>query len=209
MLRSHRGWDEGALPCAQFLSRKLRAPLVYSTTSRLLVDLNRSAEHPSAFSEFTRDLPAGEKVLILKKYYQPYREKVARQARNAVVHLSVHSFTPVFKGHLRSCDLGVLYDPKRPLEARFARAWQKSLRRELPDLKTHLNLPYRGWGDGLTTYLRTKRRGYCGLELEINQRLIQRSSKRQLEELFAGIAVALENCLQGKEVSPNLRCKWF
>jgi predicted N-formylglutamate amidohydrolase len=46
LLDSHRGWDPGALQMARALSTALRAPLVASTTSRLLVDLNRSAGHP-------------------------------------------------------------------------------------------------------------------------------------------------------------------
>ena len=41
LLESHRGWDPGALVMARALSRGLRAPLFASTTSRLLVDLNR------------------------------------------------------------------------------------------------------------------------------------------------------------------------
>ncbi|HTO59218.1 MAG TPA: N-formylglutamate amidohydrolase, partial [Pseudomonadales bacterium] len=42
LLESHRGWDSGALTFARKLAKALDAPLVANTTSRLLVDLNRS-----------------------------------------------------------------------------------------------------------------------------------------------------------------------
>jgi predicted N-formylglutamate amidohydrolase len=45
LLDSHRGWDPGALPIARALAREMNAPLIYSTISRLLVELNRSPHH--------------------------------------------------------------------------------------------------------------------------------------------------------------------
>ncbi len=50
ILASHRGWDLGALSVAKHLAQALRAPLIAGKFSRLLVDLNRSANNPKAFS---------------------------------------------------------------------------------------------------------------------------------------------------------------
>jgi predicted N-formylglutamate amidohydrolase len=58
LLATHRGYDAGALVMAEALSISLRAPLVSSTVSRLLVDLNLSVGNPQLFSEMTRGEPA-------------------------------------------------------------------------------------------------------------------------------------------------------
>jgi predicted N-formylglutamate amidohydrolase len=49
LLVSHRGFDPGALVMATTLANACHAPFVASTTSRLLVDLNRSIGHPQSF----------------------------------------------------------------------------------------------------------------------------------------------------------------
>ena len=42
LLHSHRGYDSGALSMAKKLAITLHSPLFAATTSRLLIDLNRS-----------------------------------------------------------------------------------------------------------------------------------------------------------------------
>ena len=64
LLESHRGYDPGALALARDFAAALDAELVYSTTSRLLVELNRSAWHRSLFSEVSRTLPEDERRRI-------------------------------------------------------------------------------------------------------------------------------------------------
>ena len=56
LLDSHRGYDPGALAMARQLARAFDAPLVFSTVSRLLIELNRSPGHKQQFSEATRAL---------------------------------------------------------------------------------------------------------------------------------------------------------
>jgi predicted N-formylglutamate amidohydrolase len=58
LLDSHRGYDPGALIMARALATAFAAPLVASTVSRLLVDLNRSVGHPRLHSEATRKAPS-------------------------------------------------------------------------------------------------------------------------------------------------------
>jgi predicted N-formylglutamate amidohydrolase len=117
LLDSHRGYDPGALIMARALATTFAAPLVASTVSRLLVDLNRSVGHPSLHSEATRKAPAEVRQRILKQYYQPYRaqaERVVRQAiadHGLVIQLSSHSFTPELNGKVRAADIGLLYGP--------------------------------------------------------------------------------------------------
>lgn len=176
-LRSHRGWDPGALALARELARSLGAPLVATTTTRLLVDANRSLGHPRLFSEHTRGLPARERDAIVERWWRPHRaaaeELVRSQARRRpVLHVSVHSFTPRWKGRPREVDVGLLYDPRRGRERAFATEWLDALRSREPDLRLRRNQPYRGNADGLTTTLRARfgDRAYAGLELEVSQR---------------------------------------
>jgi predicted N-formylglutamate amidohydrolase len=179
-LDSHRGWDPGALTLARSLAKALNAPLVAATSSRLLVDLNRSEHHRALFSSITRALPEAERQRILDDVYRPYRERVERfvdsaVARGRIVHLSAHSFVAVRNGERRRTDVGLLYDPARRTEKAFCDAWIAALRAELPRFAVHRNAPYRGSADGLTTALRRRHAAndYIGVEIEVNQRLLK------------------------------------
>lgn len=188
MLTSHRGHDAGALAFARRLARFLACPLVSSTTTRLLVDLNRSVGHRKVFSETTRVLPASERARILEEHYDPYRAQVENLVREAtgggdtVVHVSCHSFTPVWNGQERKTDIGLLFDPRRPLEAARSATWQRRLRGRDGSLTVRRNDPYRGDGDGLTTHLRTlfPAHLYLGIELEVNQKFVTTHASRGL-----------------------------
>ncbi len=179
LLSSHRGWDPGALMLAKRLAKTLAAPLHYSTTSRLVVDLNRSPHHRELFSAVTRKLDAAERNRILQLHYQPYRAAVvaaidAQLAHGArVVHLSAHSFAPRLNGVVRNADVGFLYDPKRCREAILCDAWTRAVVAALPALRVRRNYPYRGSADGLTSALRRRYRAaqYVGIEIELNQAL--------------------------------------
>jgi len=184
-LASHRGWDPGALPLARGLASALDAPLHSSPTSRLIVDLNRSAGHPRVFSEVTRALDRPGREALLERLHTPWRAAVeqdvaqAAQVAARVVHLSVHSFTPVLDGQVRKADLSLLYDPARAPERDLAHAWVRELARLLPDLSVRRNDPYRGTSDGLTSWLRRRHPSppYLGIEIEVNQRLLGRNGR--------------------------------
>ena len=176
-LRSHRGWDPGALDLARLLEQQLSAPLIFSTTTRLFVELNRSVGHPRLFSEFTSGLDPLTKESILTQYYAPYRENVESaieqqvKTRESVIHLSVHTFVPVLNGVSRTSDVGLLYDPARPIETELCGLWKQTLKTQRPDLRVRRNYPYLGKADGFTTHLRRQFSSvqYAGIELEVNQ----------------------------------------
>ena len=204
-LASHEGHDPGALELARDLQRRFDAPLVYSTTSRLLVELNRSPGHPQLYSRFTRALPEDEKRELCGRHYLPYRHDVERCVTHAlrrcrqVVHVSSHSFTPVLDGKRRKADVGLLYDPSRAPERDFCLAWQAGLKRALPQLVIRRNYPYRGTADGLTTHLRRRfaQEGYLGIEIEVNQKHAL-GDARAWRELRSAIAASLAQALTGK-----------
>ena len=194
LLQSHRGFDPGALALARDFAAAFHAELVYSTTSRLLVELNCSPGHPRLFSAVAKRLPAEERQHLLERYYFPYREWVENQVRlwvekgERVLHVSCHSFTPSLDGLQRRADVGLLYDPRRRVEADFCAAWRRELRLAGPHLVVRRNYPYRGYADGLTTFLRKRYPdpAYAGIELEVNQKypLGEPQRWRALRRLF-------------------------
>ena len=203
LLASHRGYDPGALSLARKLASAMNAPLEACETTRLLVDLNRSRHNASLFSAPVRQLPVAEKEQLLARYYHPYRQAVSDRigaliaVGAQVVHLSVHSFTPILHGRLRNADLGLLYDPARDQEKHFCQHWQKLLKQQAATLRVRCNYPYRGTADGLVRTLRGRfpLQDYLGIELEVNQGLlagkksfpgeVQSALLETLQELFA------------------------
>jgi predicted N-formylglutamate amidohydrolase len=179
VLRSHRGYDPNAIEMATNLSRQLNCTLFEASVSRLLVELNRSIGHPALFSEFTKSLSETEKNALLDAYYVPYRRTVEQEIgsrvrkNQTVLHLSVHTFTPIYDGKPRIADIGLLFDPAREPEATLMQAWQRDLSKKLPQFKTRRNYPYHGRTDGFTTHLRKSFQAtkYLGIEIEIRNSL--------------------------------------
>jgi predicted N-formylglutamate amidohydrolase len=201
VLKSHRGWDPGALVLAERFAEPFRAKLFYSTTTRLLVELNRSLHHPKLFSDYTRDLSREMKQQILDGYYLPHRQAVERYiaseiaAGRSVLHIGVHSFTPELNGEVRKADIGLLYDPQRTQERQFCAVWRAAILAAAPDLRVRKNYPYLGTADGFTTCLRKQfaDADYAGIELEVNQRypLQQKRAWRRLQKvLIASLSAA-------------------
>ena len=70
-------------------------------------------------------------------------------------------------------DIGILYDPARSLEKEVALELKKRILEQNPLLKIKMNYPYLGKSDGFATSLRIEfSKGYVGIELEINQKII-------------------------------------
>jgi len=202
LLDSHRGWDPGALELARLLAGHFSAPLFRGVVTRLLVDLNRSLQSPTLFSEYALRLEEKERLRLLARYWEPYRHAVRHcieeelQAKRSVLHFSVHSFTPKLRGEARRTHVGLLYDPRRSAEERACRALRAALQHELPDLRIDMNEPFSGVSDGLTTTLRTEfpRTRYLGIELEVNQRFV-RADRTRWRALQQATLRALERVL--------------
>lgn len=202
LLASHRGWDPGTLELAQQMARELGAPLHASTTTRLLVDLNRTIGHRQLFSSLVAGRSADEREAILAAHYRPHRHAVEADiagriaAGQRIVHVALHSFVPVLGGRVRHADVACLYDPKRASEASLTQRWLAALGRRQGRLALRRNYPYRGSSDGLTKHLRERfdARDYVGIELEVNQRFVDQGGEawEQLRsDLIASLAEAM------------------
>ncbi|MDP2620533.1 MAG: N-formylglutamate amidohydrolase [Hyphomicrobiales bacterium] len=195
-VKSHIAWDPGALRVAREMSSILGAPLVAQRVSRLVYDCNRPPEAQSAVpaeSEIYRipgnvELSAAARRARIEQYYAPFRDALAacldrRMATGrAPVIVTVHSFTPVFKGVRRDLDIGVLHDA----DSRFADVLLTIIEAET-GLVIRRNEPY-GPQDGVTHTLiaHALPRGLLNVMLEIRHDLIaDAASQRAMAELLS------------------------
>ncbi|MEE4361267.1 MAG: N-formylglutamate amidohydrolase [Pseudomonadales bacterium] len=177
-LETHRGWDPGAAPLARVLAARLQAPLHLATVTRLLVDTNRTPGHPRLHGAWGRSATRARREAVIARWHRPHVDAVSASVAAAleeaprVLHLAVHSFTPVLDGVVRTADIGLLYDPGHDDEAGLATRWAHALR-AATGLRVRRNYPYRGRDDGLTRSLRRRfGASYAGIELELNQALL-------------------------------------
>ncbi len=190
-LISHEGWDPGAWPIATALARELGAPLYGCHISRLLVEVNRSLHHPQLFSRYTHQLDQAEKQRVINEWYLPYRNQVENEINRSpkpVLHLSIHTFTPIFNGVKREVEIGLLFDPARKYESQFCQDYLNALLPVPPAHNIQFNQPYLGVDDGFTTYLRSRFEdaAYAGIEIEISQKLASRPAEIA-QKLLAGL----------------------
>ncbi len=203
LLSTHRGYDLGALVMARDLAAALQAPLVVSTVSRLLIDLNRSLSSPQVWSDATRVLSPTRKQTIASRHYAPYRQRLTEIVAEAiaggrrVIHLSSHSFTPILDGQVRNADVGLLYDPARPGEVAVAARWQAAFAEQAGELRVRRNYPYHGKDDGLTSAMRRcfPPDQYVGIEIELNQAFVL-AQRRSWQQLRRTVVTTLQSALR-------------
>nr|WP_319398352.1 N-formylglutamate amidohydrolase [uncultured Carboxylicivirga sp.] len=182
LLQTHRGYDLGAFDLYKELKKSDVSYYQSATTSRLLIDVNRSLYRRTLFSEFTKSLEPSVKNEILEEYYygfrRPFEEKIYQfwNQNHTVLHLSVHSFTPEVNDEIRQTDFGILYHPGRSQEKQFAKIWKQELGKLLPEFRVRFNYPYQGKPDGHVRYFRDREEEkYLGLEFEMNQKYAENS----------------------------------
>lgn len=197
VLTTHIAWDPGALEVARALSARLDAPLVHATISRLVIDLNRVPSAPDsipAISEITvipgnTALDDGERQRRVREIYDPFHHAVdafvAGRMPEKSIHavVSIHSFTPVYKGQQRPWHLGFIHDT----DDRLARAVLRDLSAD-PALTIALNEPYNtSHGVFHTLDRHAVQRGLAPLMVEIRNDLIAtKTTQDAMAKLLAG-----------------------
>jgi predicted N-formylglutamate amidohydrolase len=203
-LQTHRGIDIGALKLTNTIADELGQEPYVHTITRLLVDLNRSVQSPTLFSEFTEQQPIEIREDIFTNYYRPHRQQVEERiqqiidAGNRALHVGIHTFTPIWEGKQRDVDIGFLFDPTRTGEQEFCGYWRKAISEQSPRLRLRMNQPYRGTMDGFTTYLRRKYQGddYIGMEIEVNQKFAHTAPVDEWKHVQQLIAVSLRKAFE-------------
>jgi predicted N-formylglutamate amidohydrolase len=122
-LASHVGWDPGALALAERLSSAFDAQLIAARFSRLVYDCNRPPDAPSAMPHDTEvcavpgnmDLTHAERQARVAEIYLPFHAALAdlivrkRADGKRPIVVTVHSFTPIFRGERRDVEIGFLH----------------------------------------------------------------------------------------------------
>lgn len=178
VISSHLGWDPGAYLIASDIERSTGYPMIFSTYTRLLVDLNRSIGNKQLFSKYSNGFDRSLKQEALSNYYFPYRKRIEEfmerniEEGSIIIHFSIHTFNTIFNDEVRDFDIGLLYDESRILENKVCYFIRKNLLKSDENLKVKYNAPYQGTDDGLTTYFRTyfSPENYLGIEIEVNNR---------------------------------------
>lgn len=206
---SHIAWDPGALPVALALSAALDAPLIAQKISRLVYDCNRPPDAQSAVPAVSEihavpgnaNLSAEERQERVTGYYEPFRTAldaaISRRlkAGRPPVIVTIHSFTPLYKGASRDVEIGILHD----VDARLADAMLEAARGETR-FDVRRNAPY-GPEDGVTHTLREHAvaRGLMNVMIEIrNDLLLEPAGQEQAADwLCANLGAALANLSAG------------
>jgi len=179
-LARHIAWDIGAAQVTRELAAKLGAPAVLTRFSRLLIDANRGADDPTLVMRLSdgRVIPgnahidAEEIERRRRLYWQLYRRAIGAEIETMMKRgeipavVSIHSFTPVFKGTTRPWQVSVLWDS----DARLAAPLIAALRAEGLDVGD--NEPYDGALKGDTLDDEVTSRGLAGCLIELRQDLI-------------------------------------
>jgi predicted N-formylglutamate amidohydrolase len=180
-LERHIAFDIGVEGVTRGLARRLGVPAVLSGFSRLLIDPNRGLDDPTLIMRLSDGavvpgnaaIDEGERQRRVERYFRPYDQAVGRMIARSVATgrapaiLSVHSFTPVWKGVPRPWDIGVLWVE----DDRFAAPLLAALAQD-PQLVVGDNEPYSGGLSGDTMDRHATAKGLPDALIEIRQDLI-------------------------------------
>lgn len=150
-LGRHIAWDLGAVQVAGEIAKRLDGTLVIQRYSRLVVDCNRDPMLPDAFTTFSEDtaipgnvgLDESQRSRRINEIWTPFHGAIdrlisgRRSDRLPTVLVTVHSFTPVYRGASRPWHVGVISTDER----HFAESVLEALRRD-PELTVGDNEPY-------------------------------------------------------------------
>ncbi|MBB4236713.1 putative N-formylglutamate amidohydrolase [Rhizobium esperanzae] len=178
----HIAYDIGIEGLTRQLSARLGVPAVLGGFSRLLIDPNRGEDDPTLIMKISDGavIPGNHPITPqewndrIEIFHRPYHEavaatidKVANATGRAPLVLSLHSFTPAWKGIPRPWHAAVLWDSDR----RAVGPLLDGLRAD-PDLVVGDNEPYDGALKGDTMYRHCMMTGIPHALLEVRQDLI-------------------------------------
>jgi predicted N-formylglutamate amidohydrolase len=204
----HIAYDIGVRPLTLELARRLSAPSLMTTFSRLLIDPNRGEDDPTLVMRLSDGAvvpgnarhDAAERERRIALYHRPYHDRIAAtldamlEAAAPPVVVSVHSYTPVWRGTPRPWHAGLLWDK----DPRAVTPVFEALSAD-GSLVVGDNEPYDGALKNDTMYRHCTRRGLAHVLIEVRQDLIGNE---------AGVlewADRLEPVLRSMTAMPDLR----
>lgn len=202
MLR-HIAWDPGALPVALKMADRLDATLVEAGVSRLAIDCNRPLDAPDLIPEISEttlipgnaaltDRDRAERIALS---WQPFHDTIEALIEERLAAgretwlVTVHSFTPVYKGVARPWEIGIIHDEDERLSAPLIAELEATKR-----FNVGVNQPYSPADRVYFTLERHARsRGLPGAMIEIrNDEIADDTGQARWAELLGNIFQHLE-----------------
>lgn len=190
---SHAAWDIGAYELACKMSNLLDAPLIAARVSRLVYDCNRSPESGIGIPSKSEliEVPGNKNLskaeiddrvqfvyepfheMINKTIYDPQRLALSNQHASPVI-ITIHSFTPIYFGEVRTVELGILHDDH---DDRLAKPMMQSALKRT-NLKTEFNSPYSPSDNVMHTIHRhALEQEFVNVMIEVKNDLLSNSSE--------------------------------
>tara|TARA_B100000965_G_scaffold200764_1_gene167626 strand:+ start:42 stop:824 length:783 start_codon:yes stop_codon:yes gene_type:complete len=187
-IESHRAFDLGASEVASKLAILLSCNLVMTNFSRLLIDPNRGKDDPTLIPKLSEgkiikgnleismsenDIERSKRIL---RFYLPYHKQINRFINKSLDNgktpkiLSIHSFTPSWKGKKRDVDVGILWDK----DDRLSKIFLSSLK----NFKVGDNKPYSGRLKNDTLFKHATSQGIPHVLIEIRQDLLKKEKDK-------------------------------
>ena len=179
-MERHIAYDIGSEALVRRLAALTGAPALMTRFSRLLIDANRGEDDPTLVMRLSDGaivpgnarVDAAERQRRIERFHRPYHAAIAglldRMTATGTLPaiLSVHSFTPAWKGVRRPWDMAILWDS----DDRWVTPALAAFRAR--GLVVGDNEPYDGALVGDTLYRHGTRRGLAHAILEVRQDLI-------------------------------------
>ena len=178
----HIAYDIGAAGVTRRLAAELGAPAILTRFSRLIIDPNRGCDDPTLVMRLSDGavvpgnarIDEAGKAERIARFYDPFDRAIeagvaageAAGAPPAIV--TIHSFTPYWRGVARPWQVGILYDRDERLSAPLI----AGLRADPAGLTVGDNAPYGGGLPGDTIDRHAMARGLPNALVEIRQDLI-------------------------------------
>lgn len=178
----HIAYDIGAAGVTRRLAARLRVPAILTTFSRLVIDPNRGLGDPTLVMRLSdgavvpgnAEIDWGGVAERVRRFYAPFDRAVdAAVARGAAAGappaiVTIHTFTPYWRGVARPWHVGVLWHADDRLSAPLI----AGLRADPAGLTVGDNEPYGGGLPGDTIDRHASRRGLPNALIEIRQDLV-------------------------------------
>lgn len=181
-LKSHIAYDLGAADLAMELADRLSCSAILSSFSRLLIDPNRGLDDPTLVMKLSdghiipgnrlvdRHSDVTEFHNRIETFYRPYHQAIAQAvdaflARGIVPLLvSMHSFTPIWKGEPRPWQAAILWDSDTRLRDHLVSYFMNT-----PEICFGDNEPYSGRLKNDTMYRHATAKGLPHGLIEVRQ----------------------------------------
>ena len=195
----HIAYDIGARDLTLGLAGRLGVPAVLSGFSRLLIDPNRGLDDPTLIMRISdgaavpgnREVDEAERQRRINRFHAPYHRAIAEtvmavQGQGLVpLIVSIHSFTPVWRGRPRPWHVGILWDRDDKIATAMIRGFAAQ-----GDLVVGDNEPYHGALEGDTLNTHGTVPGLPHALIEVRQDLI--AAKTGVDDWVERVARVIE-----------------